>query len=103
MSAGEGAIVEPGVAEVRTELGVSQSGLAALLGCSVRAVQSYEQGWRKPPDHVRRSLLLLLVARRRGRFSIVGWSKGPAVLVAFMLTRRAGGIMIGHTGPTTRT
>jgi len=51
---------------IREELGLSQSALAALVGISVRAIQSYEQGWRRPSDMVRRVLLLLLIAHRNG-------------------------------------
>jgi transcriptional regulator with XRE-family HTH domain len=53
--------------EVRKALGKSQSKLAALLGASTRAVQSYEQGWRPTPNHVQKmaGLLLALNARRQ--------------------------------------
>jgi len=34
---------------VRGSLGLSQSQFARLLGVSSRAIQSYEQGWRKMP------------------------------------------------------
>lgn len=34
---------------IRKALGKSQSKMAALLGVSTRAIQSYEQGWRTPP------------------------------------------------------
>ena len=54
------------VAGIRRELGLSQSELAGLLGMSSRAVQSYEQGWRRPSPAVQRLLLLLLIAERRG-------------------------------------
>ena len=55
------------VGAVRREFGFSQSQLAALLGMSIRAVQSYEQGWRRPSANVQRLLLMLLIAQRRGR------------------------------------
>ena len=54
------------VSEIRSELGVSQSDLTALLGISTRAIQSYEQQWRRPSDMVERLLLLLLIAHRNG-------------------------------------
>lgn len=52
------------VAEIRSEMGLSQSELASLVGISIRAIQSYEQGWRKPSETVERLLLLLLIAHR---------------------------------------
>ena len=39
---------------IRTELGLSQAALAALLGVSERTVQSCEQGWRHPGHAVER-------------------------------------------------
>ena len=52
--------------DMRAELNLSQSELAAMAGISKRAVQSYEQGWRKPPHTVERILLLMLIASRNG-------------------------------------
>ena len=54
------------VKAIREELGLSQSALAAMVGISVRAIQSYEQGWRHPSGMVERVLLLLLIAHRNG-------------------------------------
>lgn len=34
--------------DVRDQLGLTQKELANRLGVSVRAVQSWEQGWRSP-------------------------------------------------------
>ncbi|OFX13850.1 MAG: hypothetical protein A2Z18_05585, partial [Armatimonadetes bacterium RBG_16_58_9] len=51
---------------IRDELGLSQSELAEQAGISRRALQSYEQGWRKPPEAVERLVLLLLIAIRHG-------------------------------------
>ena len=45
---------------VRTRLGKTQKQLAQLLGVSIKAIHSYEQGWRKIPHHVERQLLFLL-------------------------------------------
>jgi DNA-binding XRE family transcriptional regulator len=56
----------PNVRSIREELGLSQSKLAALVGVSVRAIQSYEQEWRKPSEMVERQLVLLLIAHRNG-------------------------------------
>jgi len=50
---------------VRKALGKSQSELAALVGISTRAIQSYEQGWRPTPPLVHRLALLLLFLSRR--------------------------------------
>jgi transcriptional regulator with XRE-family HTH domain len=47
-------------ARMRTSLGKSQRELAELLGLSLKAVESYEQGWRKVPAHVERILYFLL-------------------------------------------
>jgi DNA-binding XRE family transcriptional regulator len=54
------------VRQIRTEMGLSQSELASLVGIGVRAIQSYEQEWRQPSEMVKRTLLLLLVAHRNG-------------------------------------
>jgi DNA-binding XRE family transcriptional regulator len=50
--------------EIRHELGKSQAQLAQLLSISVKAVQSFEQGWRRIPIHVERQLLFLLSLKR---------------------------------------
>ena len=49
----------------RKKLGKTQKSLAGLLGVSIKAVQSYEQGWRSVPLHIERKLYFLLVNRRR--------------------------------------
>ena len=46
--------------KIRATLNKTQKELAMLLGISVKAVHSYEQGWRKIPHHVERHLLFLL-------------------------------------------
>lgn len=45
---------------IRNHLGKSQVQIAQLLGISLRAVQSYEQGWRKVPSTIGRQMLFLL-------------------------------------------
>lgn len=45
---------------MRSRLGKTQKELAQILGVSIKAVHSYEQGWRKIPHHVERQLLFLL-------------------------------------------
>lgn len=47
-------------AQLRASLGKSQRELAELLGLSLKAVESYEQGWRNVPSHVERLLYFLL-------------------------------------------
>jgi len=44
---------------VRQRLNKTQKAVSQLLGISVRAVQSFEQGWRKVPTHVERQMLFL--------------------------------------------
>jgi len=49
---------------IRRNFGKSQLQLSRLLGVSLKAVQSFEQGWRKIPVHVERQLLYLLALRQ---------------------------------------
>lgn len=51
-------------ANLRSRLGKTQKNLAGLLGVSLKAVQSYEQGWRSIPIHVERQLYFLTVNQR---------------------------------------
>lgn len=51
-------------AKARAILGKTQKELAQLLGISLKAVQSYEQGWRSVPLHVERQLFFLIVNQR---------------------------------------
>lgn len=50
----------------RKRLGKTQNELAVLLGASVKAVHSYEQGWRSVPVHIERQLFFLLSRSRKG-------------------------------------
>jgi len=53
---------------IREALNKTQHEMAALLGVSARAVQSYEQGWRPFPPHVQKMAgLLFFLHRRKGR------------------------------------
>lgn len=52
---------------IRKKLGKTQKQLAELLATSLKAVHSYEQGWRNIPVHVERQLLFLL--SRKGKIS----------------------------------
>jgi len=45
---------------MRKNLGRTQKQLAGLLGVSLKAVQGFEQGWRKIPIHIERHLLFLI-------------------------------------------
>lgn len=50
--------------QMRRVLGRTQRELADLLGTSLKAVHSYEQGWRNIPMHVERQLLFMVTQRR---------------------------------------
>ena len=45
---------------VRKQLKKTQKEMAELLGTSLKAVHSYEQGWRRIPPHAQRQALFLL-------------------------------------------
>ncbi len=44
---------------IRKELKKTQKELSELLGTSLKAIHSYEQGWRNVPAHAERQLLFL--------------------------------------------
>jgi len=50
--------------QIRHILGRTQEQLASLLCISPKAIQSFEQGWRKIPAHIEREMLLLLSLKR---------------------------------------
>lgn len=52
------------VKRIRRSLGMTQATLAKTLGVSIRAIQSYEQGWRETPTPLMMQLLVLLAAYR---------------------------------------
>lgn len=52
------------VKRVRSSLGMTQAAVARALGISIRAIQSYEQGWRETPASVMVQLLVLAAAYR---------------------------------------
>jgi hypothetical protein len=59
---------------IRHQLGKSQIETAHLLGVSSKAVQSFEQGWRKVPAYCERQLLLLFYLKReRGNEDMPCW------------------------------
>lgn len=52
----------------RQRLQKTQKQLSELLGASLKAIQSFEQGWRKVPVHIERQMYFLLsLQKRRGR------------------------------------
>ncbi len=51
---------------LRQKLQKTQRQMAQLLGTSLKAVQSFEQGWRKVPVHIERQALFLISNRRGG-------------------------------------
>jgi DNA-binding transcriptional regulator YiaG len=55
--------------KIRKKMNKTQKELSMLLGVSLKAIHSYEQGWRSIPTHVERQLLFL-VSRMRGAQSI---------------------------------
>jgi DNA-binding XRE family transcriptional regulator len=56
---------------IRQALGKTQGEMARLLSVSTRAIQSYEQGWRPVPAHVRKMALFLLCVNRRHKGRVV--------------------------------
>ena len=49
--------------QIRQHLGKTQKQMAQLLGTSPKAIQSFEQGWRRVPVHSERRLLFLMALR----------------------------------------
>jgi DNA-binding XRE family transcriptional regulator len=54
---------------LRTRLGKTQKQIAQLLGTSLKAIHSYEQGWRTVPGHVERQMFFLVASLRRNYLS----------------------------------
>ena len=50
--------------DIRRLLGRTQVQLAQILCVSTKAIQSFEQGWRRIPTHIEREMLLLLSLKR---------------------------------------
>ncbi len=48
---------------IRQHLGETQSQMAQLLGVSLKAIQSFEQGWRSVPAHMERQTLFLMALK----------------------------------------
>lgn len=51
----------------RKKLKKTQKQMAELLGLSIKAIHSYEQGWRSVPAHVERQMFFLLSRRREDK------------------------------------
>ena len=49
--------------QLRHQLGKTQKQIAQLLGSSLRAIQSFEQGWRNVPVQTERQLLFLMALK----------------------------------------
>jgi DNA-binding XRE family transcriptional regulator len=49
----------------RQRLQKTQKQLSELLGTSLKAIQSFEQGWRKVPVHIERQMLFLLTLKKK--------------------------------------
>jgi DNA-binding XRE family transcriptional regulator len=49
---------------IRRDLGKTQKQTAELLGTSLKAVQSFEQGWRNIPVHIERQVLFLFAQKK---------------------------------------
>ena len=49
---------------IRRRLGKTQLQMAQLLGISLKAIQSFEQGWRNIPVHTERQALFLLLLKK---------------------------------------
>jgi len=49
----------------RQRLQKTQKQLSEFLGTSLKAIQSFEQGWRKVPVHIERQMLFLLTLQRK--------------------------------------
>ena len=64
----------------RKKLNKTQKQMAELLGISIKAVHSYEQGWRSVPAHVERQVIFLLARRRENAGQKACWvvKKCPA-------------------------
>lgn len=50
--------------KIRLYLGKTQNQMARLLGVSLKAIQSFEQGWRNIPVHIERQVLFLLAMKK---------------------------------------
>jgi DNA-binding XRE family transcriptional regulator len=66
-------------AEIRRHLEKTQNQMAQILGVSPKAVQSFEQGWRKIPVHIERQVLFILALKKHAsRKGKACWLTKPA-------------------------
>jgi hypothetical protein len=49
--------------DIRQSMGKTQKQMAQLLGTSLKAVQSFEQGWRNIPAYIERQMLFLIAMK----------------------------------------
>ena len=52
---------------IRKNLGKTQKQMSEILGVSLKAIQSFEQGWRRIPAQVERQTLFLLAIKMASR------------------------------------
>ena len=52
---------------IRKNMGKTQKQMSEILGVSLKAIQSFEQGWRRIPAHVERQTLFLLAMKTGSR------------------------------------
>lgn len=63
-------------AKARKKLGKTQKQMSSLLGVSLKAIHSYEQGWRTIPGYVERQVYFLLVNQRgSGNTNMLCWER----------------------------
>lgn len=50
------------IKKLRTMTGMSQNDFSKYTGIPVRTIQSWEQGWRQPPDYVLNLIERIIIA-----------------------------------------
>ena len=56
-------------AALRKKMGKTQKQISQLLGTSLKAIHSYEQGWRSIPAHAERQMLFLTAMQNKSKSS----------------------------------
>jgi len=59
--------------EIRRQLGKTQAQMAQLLCVSLKAIKSFEQGWRDIPTHIERQALFLLASKLQNKKQRTCW------------------------------